>query len=1000
MPSDVCPTRDVLSGYVLGTLSEDAVDGVSEHVETCVDCEMTVEEIERQPEGLVKSLRQPFAREEYLDESECRRVVARAEAMGRDSSVASVSSVESLVDEHLGDIREYQLLEKLGEGGMGVVYRAWHTKLKRVVALKILSKRSMANQRAVARFEREMEALGRGEHPNVVRAIDAGEEDGTQFLAMEYIDGLDLSQLARRCGPLPIADACELIRQAAQGLQYVHEHGLVHRDIKPSNLILTGVGSQRPALSADSAASDSGPRLSTPVVKILDFGLALLQGRDNEDADELTGVGQVMGTLDYMAPEQGSASHDVDIRADIYSLGATLYMLLCGRAPFADEKYDTPLKKWRALSVEAVRPIRERRPEIPKMLAAVLHRMLDSEPQKRFAAPADVAAALTPFATASDLPSLMIRAEAARDEAVHENKSAIDTEKPISSPSAGTPSRGPVGSRPAILLSWCRRNRVVIAVCTLAVAAFGFYCSPQIIRIITNEGQLVIKTDDPNIEVRVRQDGVTIVDWTTDRRIDLKVGSYEVELPQTPDGLRFLAKEFTLTRGGREVVDVSREMAASGTRDPERGPKTVELAKPFEITIDPEPLDVKPGDPMGQLALVTDPEPIAGVLSWTLETRAHRGEVYSVVYHPEQSLLATACDDGAIRFWDLKTGKCLRILLGHDSAVRSLTWSPDGKHLASGGMDKTIRLWDVFSGRLLRTHTVRVGGITKVAWSPDTRWLASGGEDGTVRIWDVLSDKMTHELSGHSHEVKGIVWLPDGKTLASGGDNTVRLWDAETGEELYVVEHSFAGVEALAASPDGRVLAAPGWDTRQRVYWIEFWDARTGVPIEDRTVYGNGSGEFCLVWSPDGKWLLGGVYGVPCQYRIYDATKGKLFKRISHEDLGLPDVRAVAYAPDGLSFAVADKGGTVQVCDSVSYTTTLTLPRHTTSVVNGDFSSDEVILSPGGHYRVSSGFENDFVYVVLTDEGQQSLTETEFAEKYGWQNDPSEADGHNPLPRH
>ena len=193
---------------------------------------------------------------------------------------------------------------------MGTVYKALHTKLDRAVALKVLARGRVEDGRAIARFEREMKAIGRLDHPQIVRADDAREIDGHPVLIMEYVEGLDLARLVNRVGRLRVAAACELARQAAVGLQYVHEHGLVHRDIKPSNLMLTPRGE----------------------VKILDLGLARLH-RQRGGSDEMTGTGLTMGTADYMAPEQASDSHSVDIRADIYSLGCTLFKLLSGRRP-------------------------------------------------------------------------------------------------------------------------------------------------------------------------------------------------------------------------------------------------------------------------------------------------------------------------------------------------------------------------------------------------------------------------------------------------------------------------------------------------------------------------------------------------------------------------------------------------------------------------------------------------------------------------------------------
>ncbi len=287
----------------------------------------------------------------------------------------------------LGQLGEYELLEKLGEGGMGAVYKARHTKLKRVVALKVLPKGRREDDRAIARFEREMEAVGRLDHPNIVRAHDAREVEGTRFLVMEYVDGLDLAKLVRRLGPLPVADACELIRQAALGLQSACEHDLVHRDVKPSNLMLTVRGE----------------------VKLLDLGLARFQSQQ-PSGEEMTREGQALGTLDYMAPEQISDTHTVDIRADIYALGCTLYKLLSGRAPFSGSKYENAFEKMQGHLKHPVPPMRRFRGNVPKGLLAVLNRMLAKDPADRFATPAEVADAVGPLATSSDLPGLLARA--------------------------------------------------------------------------------------------------------------------------------------------------------------------------------------------------------------------------------------------------------------------------------------------------------------------------------------------------------------------------------------------------------------------------------------------------------------------------------------------------------------------------------------------------------------------------------------------------------------
>jgi len=219
---------------------------------------------------------------------------------------------------------------------MGAVYKARHTRLKRGVALKVLRKECLKNKQTLARFEREMEAVGRLDHPNIVRALDAREVNGIRFLVMEYVDGLDLSEVVARCGKLSIPDACEAIRQAALGLQCSQENGLVHRDIKPSNLMLSSLGQ----------------------VKLLDLGLAHIQEAEAPEG-EVTGIGQIMGTPDYMSPEQCMESHTVDIRTDVYSLGCTFISYLPAVRPMEGRSTTPRLRKSPATSATQHRPSKD-----------------------------------------------------------------------------------------------------------------------------------------------------------------------------------------------------------------------------------------------------------------------------------------------------------------------------------------------------------------------------------------------------------------------------------------------------------------------------------------------------------------------------------------------------------------------------------------------------------------------------------------------------------------
>jgi serine/threonine protein kinase len=266
----------------------------------------------------------------------------------------------------LFDHPRYRVLGLLGVGGMGSVYKAEHRLMERLVALKVINRALTGDDGAVERFRREVRTAAKLVHPHIVSAFDADQVADLHFFVMEYIDGNSLDKWVAKVGPLPAQEACNYVRQAALGLQYAHERGMVHRDIKPHNLLRTKDGD----------------------IKILDFGLARFAS-ERRGTDSLTGTGVVMGTPDYIAPEQANDARSADVRADIYSLGCTLYYLLSGRVPFPD---GTTLQKFIAHLEKMPRPVREWRPELPAGLKGVLAKMMAKKPEERFQQPLSAAA--------------------------------------------------------------------------------------------------------------------------------------------------------------------------------------------------------------------------------------------------------------------------------------------------------------------------------------------------------------------------------------------------------------------------------------------------------------------------------------------------------------------------------------------------------------------------------------------------------------------------------
>ncbi|MFN0196287.1 MAG: serine/threonine protein kinase, partial [Planctomycetaceae bacterium] len=318
--SDIHP---LLRQYAAGTLPADQVEVVVNAIRSCETCRANLESIVVD-DDLTSALRLPESELSHLNDPECSSAIANVRKMvdqilnpdsdlthRTDETMHAVNS--SAPDLDMKEIGQYRIREVLGKGGMGTVYKGIHPQLEKVVAIKLLKADLSKDPSAVARFQREMKAVGRLDHPNIVRATDAGTADGHMFLVMEYVDGVDLRALVDLGGPLAVADACELIRQSAVGLFHAHEHGLVHRDIKPNNIRLSRQG----------------------CAKILDLGLARVTWDEGAGGEpQLTQTSQICGTYDYMPPEQWESTHRVDHRCDIYSLGCTFYFLLTGHAPF------------------------------------------------------------------------------------------------------------------------------------------------------------------------------------------------------------------------------------------------------------------------------------------------------------------------------------------------------------------------------------------------------------------------------------------------------------------------------------------------------------------------------------------------------------------------------------------------------------------------------------------------------------------------------------------
>jgi hypothetical protein len=662
---------------------------------------------------------------------------------------------------------------------MGEVFRAYHVKMGRHVALKVIAKERVAHPTALARFFREVRAVAQLSHPNIVTAFEVNQVSNTHYLAMELVDGIDLARLVQQSGPLPIPRACEYVRQAATGLQHAHEKELVHRDIKPSNLMVA-------------RSNHSGP----PAIKILDFGLARFESETNE-AQRLTKLGHIVGTVDYIAPEQAQNPRAADIRADIFSLGCSLFYLLTGHAPFGGTD---AAERISARVLGNAISVRIWRPEVSPALERVLAKIMARNPADRYQTPAEVARALEPHA---------------RNE-----REIPDTTAPVSGrPLAREPKTRASPNAPARVITFreqapasaqlgteCEPRRRAIAAFWLALAGSAALVAVVVaaIALVANGGAArgtsgwIAPTKDPVGEIR-------LVGWHSGKK-----GAMAVAF--APNG----------------------RLAVSGGDD-----RTVRL------------WDIESGEEIhrceGHTDLITGvrftPNGLH-VLSWSDDktlrlwqvetgTEVHRFEHGAQVDHlgvtvtPDGKRVLSASDDKILHVWDLASGEELS-RFGFQGEVKHNVWisafSTDGRLALSCGGDKTLRLWDVEKGTQVRVlDTQSNGGI----FSPDGYFALAQGWDAYLRLYDVESGKLIRRFDQGPAMAHSVSFSPDGKrVLASyehqtnGGLDHSGLWEVQSGTQIYRLPGNPGVANRIVFSPSGRRALTAGRDGSIRLWGL------------------------------------------------------------------------------------------------------------------------------------------------------------------------------------
>lgn len=791
-------------------------------------------------------------------------------------------------------IGPYKLIEQIGEGGMGTVWMAQQTEpVKRIVAVKLI-KAGMDSRQIIARFEAERQALALMDHANISRVLDAGTTTaGAPYFVMDLVKGVPITEYCDKHHLTP-RQRLELFVPVCQAVQHAHQKGIIHRDLKPSNVLV--------------ALYDGNP-----VPKVIDFGVAKAAGQSLTDKTLVTGFGNIVGTLEYMSPEQAELNQlDIDTRSDIYALGVLLYELLTGGPPFSRKELE------KAGMLEMLRVIREQEPSKPSMKLSASDG-LPTVAANRSTEPAKLAKLVR-----GELDWIVMKAlekdrnrryETANGFAADVQRYLNDEAVQACPPSAAYRVR-----------KFARRYKAALATIVVFVASL--------------------------------LSGITATTWQAVRAT--KAESTAIQEAENAKEQHTLAKQAARQEAQQRQLAVAQRELAKRNERTAKDQESLARRRYYAAQINLAQQALEAGN-MAMALLETqrpkfdeeDPRTLEWYYLWRQCRRGHRftlqgwkgetrhsssrGSTQCLAFSPDDRILAAVGWDRYVRLWDLTTGALLATLEGHRTGVTAVAFSPDGRTLASAG--DPVLLWDVPTRQVKARLEGHTANIWSLAFSSDGRTLVTGGQDKTVRLWDVATEQSLATLVGHNVPVLFVAFSPDGQSVASASwDSVVKVWDVDTRAERATVHGSHTAVVAFA--PDG-TLATGGGSLR-------FWDVQTGSQRPNEL---NSYGARCLDFSTKGNLLAWG--SEDRHVKVYDYATRQI--RTHHGRLS--PIQCVTFAHDGRTLASAAEDGKIEIWD--------VFPESESSALK-QANVKSVVFSQDGRFIVSASHESAKLVEVAT----------------------------------